>query len=149
MPRWRKGAGACGSAPGGVEHHLDDIRVVPLGGMIDRMGDGAHRAVGMRVQQRRTARDQRGWDQRLIALHVDDDLIPVQTQMRAGLGQTVTAADVVASCHQGLHAVLHAGLDDATVVGGDHDLLRATGLRLVRHAHDHRQTRQVEQGLVR
>ena len=55
--------------------------------------------------------DQRRVDQRLVALHVDDDVVAVQAQQRAGLGQAIAAAGVVDAREHGLDAVLRAGVD--------------------------------------
>ena len=63
--------------------------------------------------------DQRGRDEGLIALHVDDQRLVGQLQGLHGLGQAVAATGMVAAGGQAVDAVRGAGLSDAGVIGGD------------------------------
>jgi hypothetical protein len=87
-------------------------------------------------------------DQRLVALHVDHDVVAVQAQRGAGLGQAVAAAGVVFARQHRLHAVFGAGLQDGGAVTGHHDAGGAALRSLARHAHHHGQAGNVGQRLV-
>src|SRR5256885_13094027 len=51
-----------------------------------------------------------------VALDVDDDVVAIQAQQFAGLGQAVAAAGVVAAGEHGRNAMRGAGGDDAFVI---------------------------------
>ena len=100
----------------GVQHHLDHVRVGEMGRILQRVGGRADDAVGAFGELVRASVDQGGVDQGLVALHVDDGVLAVQPQQRAGLGEAVAAGGVVRARHHATHAVGFAGLPDAGVV---------------------------------
>ena len=80
--------------------------------------------------------DQRRLDQRLVALHVDDDVVAVEAEPRRTPRPVGRCRwrDRSAVEHDG-DAVRSAGGDDAGVVGGHHDALaRPTARRVARRA---------------
>ncbi len=93
--------------------------------------------------------DQRGVEQRLVALHVDDDLVVGEAQQLRGLGQAVGARRVIGARHARRDAVRDDRIAHALVVGGDDDARRAACQRALGHAHDHRLAGDVGQRLAR
>ncbi|MNL37960.1 hypothetical protein D3C87_1601390 [compost metagenome] len=112
------------------------------------MDGGAHRGLRSRGQRGGDGVDQRGVDQRLVALHVDDDRVTVESELFAGFGQPVGAAGVVLAGEQRLDAVRLAGVDDGSVIAGHHHAKGAGLAGTLRHAHDHRQAGDVGQRFV-
>ena len=60
-----------------VQYHFDHVRVAQLVQRADGVGGGAHAGVGARGQQGGHGVDEGGVDQRLVALHVDHDVVAV------------------------------------------------------------------------
>ena len=100
------------------------------------MGGGGHRcpAVG---QGGGGLADEFGIDQRLVALHVDDDGLRRQAEDLCGFGQAGGAAFVAVGGEHGFDAVRLAGRLNFGGVGGDDDARRAAFACLFGHAHDH------------
>jgi hypothetical protein len=97
---------------------------------------------------RRHGIDQFGVDQRLVALHVDDDLVAIEAQLLAGFGQPVGAAGMVLAGQDGFDAVRLAGRNDRCIVSGDDHARCARRAGALGHAHHHRHARDVGQGFV-
>ncbi len=97
----------------------------------------AHAGIGVGRQQRSHFVNQRRVDQGFVALHVDDDVVTLQAQLGAGLGEAVAAAGVVFVRQQGLHAMLLAGLQDEFVVCRHDHALGLALLCALCHAHHH------------
>ena len=76
----------------------------------------------MAGEQRRAGVDEVGLDERLVALHVHDDVRVGKPEQPACLGEAVASCRVVAPGEQGGHAVRLASEDDLGVVRGDHYL---------------------------
>jgi hypothetical protein len=122
-PRARQGRAASAVAPPGQRRAAEVQRPLARrappsrrwGSVTRRRRDGvrgrAHHAVGALGQQRGARPHQGRVDQRLVALHVDDDASsPSSPSSVAGLGQAVAAAGMVAARQHGAHAVRRAGL---------------------------------------
>ena len=116
------------------------------------MGGGAHAGFGslptVVLQQGGHGVDECGVYQRFVALHVDNDIVTLQPQLCAGLGQPVTAAGVVGAGHDGIHPMGCAGLQNAGVVCSHHHADGGALCSTLGHAHHHGQARNVGQGLV-
>ncbi|MCY1365112.1 hypothetical protein D9M69_519460 [compost metagenome] len=112
------------------------------------MRGGAHDAVGAALELRRHRVDQRGLDQRFIALHIDHRFIVGQAEQGAGFGQAVAARRVVGAGQQDRDAMGLAGLHDADIVRGHHAAGGVAQPRALGHAHHHGQARDVGQGFV-
>ena len=103
----------------------------------------------MRGEEPRDVADQRGFEQRLVALDVDDDGRVGQSELLRGLGQAVGAGRMIGARDAGDEAVrAHRG-GDPVVVGGDDDALCACRLRALRDADDHRDAPDLLQRLAR
>jgi hypothetical protein len=74
-----------------IEDDLDDVRVERFGFVGDRMARGGDGGLGMSREQFRDGADQRGRQQRLVALHVDDDRVIVEREERGRLGEAIGA----------------------------------------------------------
>ena len=88
--------------------------------------------------------DQLRFDQRLVALHVDDDRIGRITALRGDFRDAVGAGRMIGARHNRREAV---GLDrrgDLRMVGSDDDFGRAAGARAFGDMHDHRAAGDVE-----
>ena len=113
-------------APGGVEHHLDDVRVQELGRVVDgvRRG-GSPRSPALRPAGRRRRRTRVG----SISGSSPCTLTTMSSPSRPSCAQASARRSLPLAWsrarQQGLHAVGGAGVDDAPVVGGDHHAQRA------------------------
>ena len=92
----------------GIKHHFDHIGICKVLHRVNRMGQGAHAAIGAIGQQLRHRINGGRIDQRLIALHVDHDVLVLQAQRIAGFCQTVAAGGVIAAGQNGLNLVRFA-----------------------------------------
>jgi len=113
------------------------------------MACGGHRRVGTRCEQRGHAANEGRLEQRLVTLHVHDDLVVGQAEQRGRLRQPVGAREVLGprEAHgnaRGRHGGVHA-----IVVGRHHDAGGAALHRTLRYAHDHRLAGDVGQRLAR
>jgi hypothetical protein len=86
-----------------------------------RMRQGAYAAVVTRGQQMRYSIYGFWRYQRLITLDIDNDLLVVEFQDLAGLGQTVAATDVVWARHDGFYAMGLAGQHHAFIIRCDNN----------------------------
>ncbi len=122
----------------GVAHDLHDVRIERLGGIVDRMAGGRDRRVGMRLEQRGHRAHQRRLEQRLVALHVDDDLVVGQAQRAAASASRSVPVGWSARVMQRGHAVRGDGV--ATRASSVATTTRAAplALRALGDAHDHR-----------
>ena len=131
-----------------IEHDFHDVGVGEVGHVVDRVGRRRHLRIAPVVEQRRDRVDERRVDQRFVALHVHDGVVAIEPQDLARLRQPVAARCVVLPRQHSFDSVRLACIYDRYMVGGDNALRLRPG-RLLRHAHDHRQARDIGQGLVR
>ena len=96
----------------------------------------------------RDLRDRDRGDQRLVALHVHDDLLVVPAEAARELRDPVRSTRVLRGRELGLRAERAAGRDDALVVGRDDHLARAAAQRLPVDPLDHRLARDVLERLA-
>jgi hypothetical protein len=95
-----------------------------------------HQEVGIVGQGGDDLIDHLGLDQRLVTLHVDDD---VAGELRRDFGDAVGAGAMIRPCHPGLAAERLDGPDNAFVVGGDeHAIDRPRPRRSQINVLDHR-----------
>jgi len=88
-------------------------------------------------------------EQRFVALHIDHDGVVAEAQHARGLGQSIGAGCVIGAREDGFDAVSCDDVDDALVVGRDHDPCR-TPLARARSAtrNHHRLAADIGQGLA-
>jgi hypothetical protein len=92
---------------------------------------------------------ERGIEEGLVALHVDDDVAVGEPQACGGLGEPVGAGRMVLARHADLDAMALARIAHHRVVGGDHDAGGRALHRTLGHPHDHRLARDVGERLAR
>ncbi len=85
------------------------------------MRSGTHRDFRPLGQQRGHRVDQRGVDQRLVALHIDHDRVVGQAQQGGRFGEPVAAGWMRGVGFQGFDMMRAAGVQDARIVGRHHD----------------------------
>ena len=127
-----------------IEHHLDDVGIERLFRVVDRVACRCDRGIGVRAQLLGDFADQRGFEQRLVALDVDHDRLVFELQLRGSLREPVGAGRVVGAREHSIDPVLRRGHANALVVGRHHDPVRAAGTRPLRDANDHRLAHDVE-----
>ena len=132
-----------------VEDDLDDVRVLEVAALVDRVRHRAHHALAALGEQGGAGIDQRRLDQRLVALHVDDDLVVAQAERVARLGDPIAAVGMMRRRQQRSDAVRGAGRDDLGVVRGDDDARGPRPRGLLRDADDHRHAADVRERLAR
>ena len=81
----------------------------------------AHHAFGVLRKQLGAGADQTGLDQRLVALHVDDEVVAVEAEQFARFGEAVAAGRMIGARQQRTDAMSGASSDDVRVIGGDDD----------------------------
>ena len=117
-------------------------------GVGDRVAGGGNGRVRIRGEQIRHGANQRGRQQRLVALDVDDDGIVGQAELPCGLGQTIRAGRMIGRGEAGRDAVRLDGGLDPRIVGRDDDARRAGRHRALGDAHHHRLAGDVRQRLA-
>ena len=124
--------------PALVADHLDRGRRCRRMLRVKRCGKGRHRRLRSRRQRRRHFANQRGRQQRLIALHIDDDGVIRPAKTLHHLAQPLGAVLVVGAGQNPLHRRLtFQQCVNARVIKGD-PYRKTAGDRLPRGAHDHR-----------
>ncbi|MGF6790849.1 hypothetical protein OKW27_005186 [Paraburkholderia sp. 35.1] len=106
------------------------------------------RAVARRCQMRGDAAHERRVDQRLVALHVDDDRVVAPAETRRHFRETVGARRMVGAREYRVEAVVSRRVEHFLRVRRDQHLLRARFARALRDAHDHRFAADVRERLV-
>jgi hypothetical protein len=130
-----------------VQHDLDGVRIGELPGVAHRVRGGRHVRFPA-AQQAGDLPDQQGIDQRLVALHVDDDMTGSVAPARSDFGQPVRPRRVTCVRHHRLVAVPRGGGRNALVVRGDQHFVRAAPAGLVSHSHHHWPSGQIDERLA-
>ena len=102
------------------------------------MASGRHRGVRVCAQLVGNLTDQRGLEQRLVALHIDHDRLVIERKLRRGFGQAIGASGMIVTGDDGIDAVLGGRGADSPIVGGDDDAPGAARSCALRDAHHHR-----------
>ncbi len=134
---------------GAVEDDFHDVRIGELSSVADRVAGGRHLCVAMARQRHRNLADQRRLDQRLIALHVDDDSPGPQAPARGNLCNAVGPGFMVLAGDHRCKSVSCDRLGDSRMVGCHHDVRRAAGPRAFGDVHHHGLAVEVGERLAR
>ena len=135
-------------APVAVEHHLADVGVEQIDAALDGLAQGGHAALRVGGQVLRHLVDHGGRDQRLVALHIDHDVVVGQAQLLGHFLQPVRAGGMIGAGHHHLALVAH-GVADALVVGGHQHPRGAAFSAAFRHPGHHRPAGQIRQRFSR
>jgi hypothetical protein len=132
-----------------VAHHLDHIGAEEIFSRDQRMRRSGDRRLRITLQGRGHGFDQRGLEQRLIALDIDHDVGVVPMQARGHFCDPVGTAGMIPARQDGIETVSACRGYNPFVIGGHPDTVttRASGRRC--HTHDHRLPGDVGQGLSR
>ncbi len=102
------------------------------------MCSGSHRRLDIPCQRLRHFGNQGGVDERLIPLHIDNNVVVVPTALRRHLGNPVGAAGMIAAREgDGVTLRLH-NIGDAGIVGSDDNLHRPALAGRLGDAYHHR-----------
>ncbi len=92
----------------------------------------------MRLKGVGNATYQRWFEQWLVALHIDDHRIVIESKLLRCFRQAIRAGRVIASRHRDFIAECLDGDPDTIIVGGDNHARGATQTGALGDAHDHR-----------
>ncbi len=117
--------------------------------VVDLMRGGTHHAVAMIIQCRRAGVDQRRLDQRLVTLHIDDDVVAIEAQLLTDFGQAVAAGRVIVASQHRPNAMLGTCIDNFSRVGCDDHCTGRRHRRTSRYMDHHRQPGDIGQRFAR
>ena len=120
-----------------IADHFDHIRVLKIRQRINGMRGRADAGLRRVHQKLGDGTDQFRWHQRLVTLNVDHNVLVLQAQQVAGLGQPVAATGVVGAGQHCRHAVVLTGLHDQRAVRGHHHPSRASAGDAFCYTHHH------------
>jgi hypothetical protein len=134
-----EGTAVHGAGHGLGKHGLDDIGIIELVLVVDWRDHGADaESVELRLGGLGGIDDVR-FNLGLVALHIDHDLIGIEPEAFAGLGEAACAVGVLGGGHDGLEAVGFDGSHNFLGIGSDHHAGDARSLAgLLADVHDKR-----------
>ena len=140
--------GKIGGVAIGPANDLDHVRIEEIGRLDNRVRDRGDVGAARRQLACRLDDDLR-FDQRLVALHIDDDRIAMPAKLLDDLGQPIGAGRMVAARHQRGDFVRLGGGPNFRMVGRHPDFFRSRQPGAFGDPHDHRLAAKIEQRLGR
>ena len=144
-----RGAAEVEGVTAAIQRDLHDVGIAQLACASYRVASRCHGRVAVCGEIGGDAPDERGLDQRLIALHIDNDMRAGIAAPRDDFGNAIGAGGMPARGHDRLEAVAPGRVRDAPIIGGDEHFRGAAPARLLGDAHHHRLARNVRERLAR
>ena len=132
-----------------VADDFDYIGVGHLRGVGQRATGGCDRRIRVCCEVVCDPADQTRRNQRLVALHIDDDCVIGKALRRRDFGDAVGARSMVRTRHHCRAAMRLCGAHDISVISGDNDFRRTTLPRAICDMRDHRLAADVEERFAR
>ncbi|MNH10270.1 hypothetical protein D3C79_697440 [compost metagenome] len=132
-----------------VADHFDGIGIEHGGDVADRFGQGRNACFRMRREVGRHLINDDRWNQRLVALDIDDNGVRSQPELGGHFGQTVSARIMIFTGHQHFSAKGLADLVDTGIISGNHHATGAALACLLPDMLDHRLAGNRQQRLAR